>query len=314
MRIRTVKPQFWQHRMHKLLSELDALVALALLNYADDEGRFIAEVECIKALCFTYRPVTAEDLERSLHALARIQWVTLYEAEIDGIPARVGCIVKFKDHQTINKPQKSSLPSQRKASNPTSPPESSNHHDGTATVALPGVKEGRKGEERKGKECVPPTPKSEFEAGAHTPGAEAPSWEEVEAWSRGFIGEPASGTPNLDPEWLRDWFEFRVNSRTAGFDTIRDWRRLVVVDWRKQHRGWPQKKAARAGLSPDVRTTDGVWARKQRIFVLADRIATHPANPQSSAFVGELVISDVLVEGLKKLRAEKAALEEGLCQ
>jgi hypothetical protein len=174
MRIRTIKPQFWQHRMHKVLSEFDALLALALLNYADDEGRFIAEVECIKALCFTYRPVAPEALEASLQNLARTQWLTLYEAEIDGIPSRIGCVLKFKDHQTINKPQKSSLPSPKKAASTVSLPDHSrdgsgstttplressedpeNHPGVTATGELPGVKEGRKGKERKEEEgCI----------------------------------------------------------------------------------------------------------------------------------------------------------------
>lgn len=126
--------------------------------------------------------------------------------------------------------------------------------DGIPT-GIPNENTERKGKEgeKKGRECVPPTPNGVSDPGAHTDFAESPSLAEVETFAASWPGEPASATPRFDPEWIRDWFEFRSNSRTAGFEAVREWRRLLVADWRKQHAGWPAKKAARQHQAPVVR-------------------------------------------------------------
>src|SRR5262249_22069351 len=105
MRIRTIKPQFWVHRMHRNLSHFEALVALALLNYADDDGRFIADSEGIKALCFPFRETTIEEIERALLKLNSIDWIVLYPSVVDRQPCRLGAIVTFRRHQNVNRPQ-----------------------------------------------------------------------------------------------------------------------------------------------------------------------------------------------------------------
>jgi len=111
MRIRTVKPEFWTHKMHRVIKVEAALVALALLNYADDEGRFEADEELFQAACFPLRPklnVMAAWVE-----LCGCGWLVLYEhgKDLSGKPMRYGCIPGFERHQVINRPSPSYIPS-----------------------------------------------------------------------------------------------------------------------------------------------------------------------------------------------------------
>ena len=43
MRIRTLKPEFWSHPVISRQSDAAKLLAIGLLNYADDEGYFYAD-------------------------------------------------------------------------------------------------------------------------------------------------------------------------------------------------------------------------------------------------------------------------------
>ena len=49
MRIRTIKPEFWSSLDLAPLSEPALLLAAGLLNYADDEGYFVADERLIRA-------------------------------------------------------------------------------------------------------------------------------------------------------------------------------------------------------------------------------------------------------------------------
>ena len=105
MRIRTIKPEFWLSEDIAKLSEPAALLAIGLLNYADDEGYFNANERLIKsALC------PLRDYSRTipvlLRELSKIGYVEVRECEGG---RSYGRIVKFRDHQTINKPGKSKI-------------------------------------------------------------------------------------------------------------------------------------------------------------------------------------------------------------
>ncbi|GAB0505006.1 hypothetical protein KU15F69_18860 [Escherichia coli] len=54
-RIRTIKPEFWTDEDMAELSEPACLLAIGLLNYADDEGYFNANPKLIKAAVFPIR-------------------------------------------------------------------------------------------------------------------------------------------------------------------------------------------------------------------------------------------------------------------
>jgi DNA replication protein DnaT len=48
MRIRTIKPEFWQHPVMSRLPYDTRILALGLLNLADDEGYFSADTDYIR--------------------------------------------------------------------------------------------------------------------------------------------------------------------------------------------------------------------------------------------------------------------------
>lgn len=109
MRIRTVKPSFWPHRMHQVLSEPAALLALGLLNVADDEGRFEALPSLLSAMLFPRRPLS-KPIGECLQELNQADWIKLYKAKVDRVDVELGVILNFKRHQVINRPTASTLP------------------------------------------------------------------------------------------------------------------------------------------------------------------------------------------------------------
>ncbi len=188
-----------------------------------------------------------------------------------------------------------------------------NRQNGDVTATAPGTPLEMPSKNPEGAEGVEHHSSIESNAAdSEVPGIEAPSLQEVLDWGTKWSGEPASATPPFDSAWLEDWFEFRSNSVDAGFNRYRDWRRRAVFDWRNQWRGWPAKKAAREA-GPNVRT-GGVWAKRQRLAVICAEMKEHPANPHSSAYVGDEHLSLELTQAWNRLRADRVGLEEELRQ
>ncbi len=129
MRIRSVKPEFWRHRMHKIISEPAALLAVALICYPDDDGRFEADPVQMATELFPRRPLSIP-IADALDELVNVGFVRLYEADLDGHKIDLGLVVNFRNHQTINKYTPSRLPA------PPKKPASKSENDPT-TVALP---------------------------------------------------------------------------------------------------------------------------------------------------------------------------------
>ena len=96
MRIRTVKPEFWENEHLAELSAATRLLAIALLNYADKEGRFEDRPKKIRGVLFPYEPKL--DIDGMLTELAGINWLVRYEVE----GRRFVAIVNFKKHQRPN--------------------------------------------------------------------------------------------------------------------------------------------------------------------------------------------------------------------
>lgn len=104
-RIRTIKPEFWKHEDLSALPEATHLLAAALLNHADDEGYFKANVDLIKAECSPIRDPSVT-IHTSLISLSKIGYLKVGTGP-DG--KRYGWIVKFLDHQVINRPKPSKI-------------------------------------------------------------------------------------------------------------------------------------------------------------------------------------------------------------
>ncbi len=104
MRIRSIKPEFWNHPVMGRLPDSLQLLALGLLNYADDEGYFLGDPKLINAALRALRP--HRSLPRMLSSLQNVQWIEQrYHAEMGHL-----CKVRaFSAHQRIDRPKPSTL-------------------------------------------------------------------------------------------------------------------------------------------------------------------------------------------------------------
>lgn len=104
-RIRTIKPQFWTNEDLSMVSEPACLLAIALLNYADDEGFFNANAKLIESSCFPLRELSV-NIHGAISELSNIGYIELGTCS-NG--RRYGHIVNFLNHQKINRPNKSQI-------------------------------------------------------------------------------------------------------------------------------------------------------------------------------------------------------------
>jgi hypothetical protein len=103
-RIRTIKPEFWQNEQLAGISFHARLLAIALLNHADDKGLFLANPQLVRAACFPFEE-DSKNVLGSLQELSRIGYIEVRDCS----GKQVGRICKFLEHQRIDKPQKSKL-------------------------------------------------------------------------------------------------------------------------------------------------------------------------------------------------------------
>lgn len=105
MRIRTIKPGFWVHPVLSRLSDASKLMAIGLLNYADDEGYFEADVQLVRS---ALRPRDADGgvTFRALQDLSGAGYIELRE-HVERGP--MGRIVNFREHQVISHPSASKI-------------------------------------------------------------------------------------------------------------------------------------------------------------------------------------------------------------
>lgn len=98
-RIRTIKPTFWTDEDMAEVSEAACLLAIGLLNYADDEGYFNANPKLIKATIFPIREPSGS-IPVLLQELSDCGYIRLFSAQ-NG--KRFGLVKNFTKHQVINK-------------------------------------------------------------------------------------------------------------------------------------------------------------------------------------------------------------------
>lgn len=106
-RIRTVKPEFWQHPKTGTVSRDARLLFLGLLNEADDEGRMRYSPKRLAGVLFPFdEDVTSAELGIWISELSQATLVDVYT--VDG--ADYLAVPGFTEHQRINRPSKSILP------------------------------------------------------------------------------------------------------------------------------------------------------------------------------------------------------------
>lgn len=91
-----------------MMGQLDAetqLLALALLNYADDHGYFRAEPTLVRSAC---RPFSEDSvrIHGALNTLLKVGWIETCDSGENGI---IGRIAKWEKHQRVNRPSPSKL-------------------------------------------------------------------------------------------------------------------------------------------------------------------------------------------------------------
>lgn len=104
-RIRTIKPDFWRDESLASVSPEAALLAIGLLNHADDEGYFNAHPKLIESDIFPLRELSCT-ITVMIDELHRIGYIELYKGH-DG--KRYGHICNFSKHQVINKKNPSKI-------------------------------------------------------------------------------------------------------------------------------------------------------------------------------------------------------------
>lgn len=199
-RIRSIKPEFWADEKIATLSFPARLLAIALLNYADDEGFFNANEKLVKAFAFPLDDTMK--IPVLLRELSGIGYVSIRSCQNGSKNGQsLGLVSNFLRHQYINKPKCSNLRSVWESS-------------GTSTVAgtEASAQEGNGMEGSgggRGDRFAPPPLEDVVEYGKEIPGLNAEA----------FFDYYASKGWRVGTSPMRDW-------RAAA----RKWRRKDIED------------------------------------------------------------------------------------
>jgi len=109
------------------LPEHVQLMALALLNYADDEGYFLADPALVRSFA---RPFDEDSRKTTgaLQELSRIEYVTFHQSAVHG---SIGHIVNFEKHQYTSHPKASKIKQYASVNLPVTLPKESCPEQGT---------------------------------------------------------------------------------------------------------------------------------------------------------------------------------------
>jgi len=105
VRIRTIKPEFWPHETLSRLPDFTRLMAIALLNYADDEGYFYANPVLIRGSLFPF----VDESGRIRGAVGELSAIGYLRIGIDNEGREIGHIINFTKHQKGDKLKSSKL-------------------------------------------------------------------------------------------------------------------------------------------------------------------------------------------------------------
>lgn len=105
MRIRTIKPDFWTHPVLSRLPDFTRLIAIGLLNLADDEGYFNADKMMVRSSIMPF----SEDSVSIHGALSELSLCDYIELKKHPTYGMIGLVKNFKKHQVINRPRPSTL-------------------------------------------------------------------------------------------------------------------------------------------------------------------------------------------------------------
>lgn len=105
-RIRTIKPSFWSSPEVVRLSRDARLLAVGLISFADDDGRFLAAVNAINGYAFPNDDLPPNRVTKWLNECEDVGFIHRYT--VGGMT--LGVIPTWHRHQVINKYTPSQLP------------------------------------------------------------------------------------------------------------------------------------------------------------------------------------------------------------
>jgi hypothetical protein len=105
-RIRTIKPSFWGSRQVSGLGHEARLLAVGLISFADDDGRFLYSTAAVNGYVYPNDELPLPRVRKWLLEVTASGLV--HEYENGGV--RYGCFPKWHDHQVINRYTPSILP------------------------------------------------------------------------------------------------------------------------------------------------------------------------------------------------------------
>jgi hypothetical protein len=105
MRIRTIKPEFWAHPLLSRLDDSSRLLAIGLLNVADDKGYFLADPLLIRSQIWPLDESSSK-ARRTLDDLSRAGYI---EIKIHASHGEIGYVVNFTKHQKVDRPNESKI-------------------------------------------------------------------------------------------------------------------------------------------------------------------------------------------------------------
>jgi hypothetical protein len=108
VRIRTIKPEFWQDETVGQLPFLTRLVFVALWNESDDEGRLRGNPIYLKSVLFPYDNF---DMREHIDSLKSHGMISEYSVRAQTYLH----VVNFRKHQRINRPSASKFPGPKEA-------------------------------------------------------------------------------------------------------------------------------------------------------------------------------------------------------
>lgn len=195
-RIRTIKPEFWTDERLVECSPIARLLAIASLNFADDNGNLERSSRRLKMQVF---PADNIEVEPLIVELLDAEWFVEYEVEGKNYLR----IRNFTKHQRIDRPSKSTIPNDPQIRRALVEPSSNTRRALVEPSSCSGSVVEGKGKERKGKEqdqkqgaeTAPPSAKPP--AAAPLVAFALPDWIDPKAWTdflahRRAIRKPAT--------------------------------------------------------------------------------------------------------------------------
>lgn len=301
MRIRSIKPEFHSSFTIALLSEPAVILAVGLLNHADDAGYFEADPRIIKANIFPLRE-PSRSITGCLTELCRIEFIALRTAPNGRL---VGHVLNFLRHQVINKPAKRQSKAQVDYDKGAAALEfahpSANADlpllggSGSVPVVLPEYSEKKPagtGNREQGKgtgfssepSASPEAPSSGQPASDEAlkfpcigdPAEWILTHKQVADWQQTFVGVSVAAECRVALEWC--------NANSAKKKTARGMPRFLFA-WleRCQNRGGssPMRTAAVGTVKPAT-----VWELQQREKAILDRIRAFTEGHEGQRYVG----------------------------